>query len=180
MKQFPIIALVLVLSLVACQKKEKELLPGSDAANTSASSGGNSNITSMARFTPGSDVAYSQPITKDSANRMIQSYLTSINYPSNDSSLTSLTFDADTLRSYLNDPGHSKIVTLKFMLAHKQAYMNSGHYGQYAGTRSNALTLVIVGLDDDEKYVYSRTSNVYDHLGNCPDRCTSSAATLTQ
>jgi len=178
MKHFPIIALLAVLSLMACQKKEREVAP--EATATSGGTHNNGTMTSMARFSPGTGIDYSQPISRDSANRMIQSYLTSINYPTNDTTLTSLSFDADTLRSYLNDPSHAKIVTLKFMLAHKQSYMNSGHYGQFAGNKSNALTLVIVGLDDDDKYVYSRADNVYDHLGNCPDKCTSSASTLTQ
>jgi len=177
MKHFPIIALLIVLSLMACQKKEKEVAP---EATVSGGTHKNSTISSMARFSPGTGIDYSQPISRDSANRMIQSYLTSINYPTNDTTLTALSFDADTLRSYLNDPSHAKIVTLKFMLAHKQSYMNTGHYGQFAGSKSNALTLVIVGLDDDDKYVYSRTNNVYDHLGNCPDKCTASDATLTQ
>jgi len=177
MKHFPIVALIIVISLMACQKKEREVLP--DTTSSASGGSGNNPLSTMARFTPGSGIDYSQPISKDSANRMIQSYLTSINYPTNDTTLTSLSFDADTLRSYLNDPSHAKIVTLKFMIAHKQTYMNSGHYGQFAGTRGNALTLVIVGLDDDDKYVYARANNVYDHLGNCPDKCTASAATLT-
>jgi hypothetical protein len=177
MRNFPIVALVIAFSLVACQKKEREIAPENTSLATGSNTGKHS-LTSMARFSPGGGIDYSQPISKDSANRMIQSYLTSINYPANDTTLTSLSFDADTLRSYLNDPGHAKIVTLKFMLAHKQSYMNSGKYGQFAGTKSNALTLVIVGLDDDDKYVYSRANNVYDHLGNCPDKCTGSTVTL--
>ncbi len=77
----------------------------------------------MARY---SGLDYSQAISISEANQMIGSYLSSINYAANDTTLRSLSFDADTLRSYLNDTSHGKIVTLKFMLAHTPNYLASG------------------------------------------------------
>ena len=101
---------------------------------------------------------------------MISSYLTSINYPSNTETLRSLTFDADSLRAYLNDSSNGKIVTLKFMLAHQTNYTKN-HYGTNAGMRADAITLVLVGLDEDDNYIYSRGNKVYEHFSPCPTNC---------
>lgn len=110
---------------------------------------------------------------------MIQSYLTSINYPDNDSSLRSLTFDADSLRSYLNDTTHGRIVTIKFMLAHNKDYATN-YYGKPAGLNGNAITMVLVGLDDNNNYIYNRNNKVYDHLNPCPYNCGNESVLLTQ
>jgi hypothetical protein len=111
---------------------------------------------------------YSQSIPLDEANRMIQSYLTSVNYPSVDNSLRALTFDADTLRKYLSDP---KIVTIKFVLAHQPAYINSGNFGKPANMNPQAMTMVIVGLNDNNGYVLNQDNGVYEHMNPCPTYC---------
>lgn len=160
MNRLSSIVLLCFIAFSACQKESKEVAPAGNPATT-----GTPDIHSMMRYS-GSD--YSQPICKDTANRMIQSYLNSINYPSSDNNLRSLTFDADTLRAYLAD---SKIVTLKFMLAHRQSYMNSGYYGSNCGTRADALTFIIVGLDESDNYVYNSRSMVYDNTRPCPTDC---------
>jgi hypothetical protein len=118
---------------------------------------------------------YSQPITRDTANRMIQSYLTSINYPQNQEGLRSLAIDADTLRAYLKD---NNIVTLKFMIAHRPEYINSGNYGVNAGGDLQALTLIVVGVDEGDKYIYARENFVYEHLQPCPTYCSGTSVTL--
>ena len=143
--------------------------------NASPDSGNQSVVkttkTPKARYT-GSN---SQPISISDANYMLQSFLTSINYPENQTTLISLAFDADTLRSYLNN---SDIVTLKFMLAHKPDYAENS-YGVDAGLDYRAMTLVLVGLDENDNYIYNQQNMVYDQMVNCPNHC-SSSATLIQ
>jgi len=123
---------------------------------------------------------YSQLISKDSANRMIQSYLNSINYPSNDSTLRYLMFDADSLRNFLNDTSHGKIATVKFMLAHKLNYINQGKYGVDAHMVGTAITLVMVGMSENEQYIFSGPNNaqVYDNFYRCPNFCDELSAIL--
>jgi|SRR5690606_3999440 len=99
---------------------------------------------------------------------MIQSYLTGVGYPAVDTAIRSLIFDADTLRAYLANPN---IVTLKVMLAHKQSYIHSGHEGTGSGLNPEALTLVVVGLNNNDNYVPNSKGQVYDHLLNCPSNC---------
>ncbi len=106
---------------------------------------------------------------------MIGSYLSSINYAENDTTLRSLTFDADTLRAYLNDTSHGKIVTLKFMLAHTPNYLANGNFGINAGLHAAAITLVVVGLDEQNNYVYNRNNQVYDYMNPCPTTCLGNA-----
>lgn len=120
---------------------------------------------------------FSQSIPVDTANSMITSYLGSVGYPSVDTALRSLSFDADTLRAYLQNPG---IVTLKFMFAHQPAYKNSGFGGQYSGMHPDALTLVIVGLDNNDQYVLNNRSEVYEHFNPCPQNCHGSATAFIQ
>src|SRR3954465_9734743 len=43
---------------------------------------------------------YSHSIPVDTANKIIQSYLTGVGYPSVDTAIRALSFDADTLRAY--------------------------------------------------------------------------------
>ena len=125
----------------------------------------------------GSD--YSQTISIETANEMINSYLTSIDYENSPYGLRSFVFDADTLRSYLSDTTHGKIVTLKFMLAHQEGYINEGNYGVDAGLDGRAMTFVIVGLDEDDQYIYTRDNEVYDRIKPCPAYCDNSGVNLT-
>lgn len=165
-----LVALIAVLSVWGCKK---ETVSDPSAGNDAPSSPrmGRSQKW-LARYS-GSD--YSQAIKIDSANQMIASYLASINYPGNDTALRSLTFDADTLRSYLAD---NRIVTLKFMLAHRPEYINAGKYGMYAGMKSSALTVVIVGLDENDHYIYNDRNMVYEHAFPCPANCPGSSSAL--
>lgn len=120
---------------------------------------------------------YSQSIPVDTANRMISSYLNSVGYPTTDVALRSLSFDADTLRAYLANPN---IVTVKFMLAHRQSYISSDGYGHSGGLKPNAITLIIVGMNAEDKYVLNKNNGVYDHMYPCPSNCSGSLSGLIE
>ena len=121
---------------------------------------------------------YMQSIPIDTANSMIKSYLTSVNYPEMDTAIRSFNFDADTVRAYLNS--HTSIVTVKFMFAHQPTYISSGNYGKYSGMNPNAMTMVIVGLNSNNEYVLSSTNGMYDHFRPCPNFCHVNATPLIQ
>lgn len=115
-------------------------------------------------------------IRVDTANKMIASYLNSINYTQNDTDLRSLIIDADTLRTYL---ANSSIKKVKIMFAHTLAYINSGHGNQPAGYKNTALTTVIAGYDASGNYVFYRypessVDMVLDHSMPCPTNCPTS------
>ena len=108
---------------------------------------------------------------KDTANRMIQSYLTSLSSvtPSPaDSNLRSLAMDATLLRDYLSD---TAIKTVKLMLAHTQLYIHSGHEGTPAGYDATALTIILAGFDHSGNYIYKTGAYVPDHCIPCPHLC---------
>lgn len=120
---------------------------------------------------------YAQPIPIDSANKMLNSYLASIQ--GSDTALHSLSFDADTLIRYLTDTSRGKIKTVRLMLAHRLDYINSGHYGRNAGYDADALTLVIAGCDTSGNYIYNSRNMVYDYCFPCPHNCPGGNDTLT-
>jgi hypothetical protein len=125
---------------------------------------------STARLVPAD---YSQPISLDTANRMIGSYLASVGYPYRDTAVRSLSFDADTLRSYLAD---SRITTLEFVLAHQLSYINGGsnRWGKNIGMKPGALTIIAVGLDDAGMVIKNSSNGVYEHAAPCPNICAAS------
>ena len=171
MKNFALFSLATILLISACSKDSDNFTPATPIQGPAPQ--GNPTYTGIKFRYSGAD--YSQPIPIDEANNMIQSYLTSINYPDNQTDLRSLTFDADTLRAYLAD---GRIKTVKFMLAHQPSYAATS-YGVNAGMRANAITMVIVGLDETDKYIYNDNDMVYDHFAPCPTNCSVSGATLT-
>lgn len=118
---------------------------------------------------------YSQSIPVDSANRMIKSYLDGVGYPMVDTAIRALSFDADTLRSYL---ANHDITTVKFIFAHQQNYINSGGYGTSTGLNPNAITLVIAGLNDNDQYVLNSQNGLYDNMRPCPVQCPGNASSL--
>ena len=160
-KNFLVSIFIALFLLYGCTKK--------DVANVQPSSLGMNSTASYSGYAKkGADGGFSKSISVDSANRMIESYLYSINYPANDSGLRSLSFNADTLRAYLTD---KSIKDVKFMLAHQAEYMNSGHFGEFAGMNPSALTLVIVGVNEDGVHVRNSVNEVYEHLQPCPFNC---------
>jgi hypothetical protein len=118
--------------------------------------------------------AYSQPIAIDSANKMIGSYLESVGWPSVDTTVRSLSFDADTLRNYLKD---KDITTVRFYLGHQLSWLNGGgsRFGKNIGMSPGKLTIIMAGLDDEGAIVRNRANGVYEHAMPCPNNCGPSA-----
>ena len=113
------------------------------------------------------ETEYSKFIPLDSANKMISSYLYSINSSYNDSDLRSFTINADSLRSYLDN---SDVKNVKLIFAHTLNYINAGYDGVNSGLESGALTIIIAGYDNSGNYVY-RNGMVLDHSKPCPYAC---------
>jgi hypothetical protein len=114
---------------------------------------------------------YLEYIPIDSANKMIGSYLNSINSQQNDSDLHSVIFDADCLRDYLKDNNVSKI---KIMFAHTLEYINNGGQDQNVGYEAGKLTFVLAGFDRYGDYVFSLQDtirSVMNHGTACPTIC---------
>lgn len=111
---------------------------------------------------------YSKPVSIDSANVMISSYLAAINDSVNTNELRSLFYDAEVLRDFLNKT--PDIQKLKFVMAHTQEYINAGHYGQIPDSNSHAITFVIVGVNSKGNYVYCNNMAL-DFCQPCPSNC---------
>lgn len=165
-KKIFVTALACIALIYGCKKESTDLAPKPASVSLNQTS-------SYAGYAlKGTDDDYSRSIPVDSANRMISSYLTSIDYPSNETSLRSLAFSADSLRDYLND---SNIKTIRFMFAHQPAYINAGHFGEPSGMNPDALTLVIVGMSNTGAYILNKNDEVFEHCKPCPKFCASSA-----
>src|ERR1700743_43735 len=77
---------------------------------------------------------FSKFIIYDTANKMLGSYLNSINYTKNDTDVQSFSIDAKQLRRYIDSMPTSKNITnIKVMFAHTLSYANSAHGNHYAG-----------------------------------------------
>jgi len=111
----------------------------------------------------------SQAILKDSANKMITSYLQSVG--NNDTAIKSLILDADQLRDYLSD---QSIKYVKIMFAHTLHYINSGHGGRNSYYRPDQFTVILAGYDADNNYIYWGGENVMDNMLPCPAACPTS------
>lgn len=109
-------------------------------------------------------------IPVDSANKMIGSYIASLNGNPNNQYLYSLIADANDLRNYLN--ANPSVTNLKLMFAHTLPYINGGGGNVYCGTKAGQLTLVIAGYDANGNYVIG-TNGVMDNLQPCPINCPS-------
>jgi hypothetical protein len=117
------------------------------------------------------DVTYF--VKKDTANRMIQSYLVSVGYSDtstviNNRNLEAIIMDAQSIRNYLKD---TSIKAVKVMLAHTQQYINSGNFGVPAGYRSGELTVVLAGYNGAGNYVFAPGGMVPDRGVPCPHSC---------
>ncbi len=140
-------------------------------AGTRTADGDDSSSAPITTFSGGSGGG--QPfIGKDSANRMISSYLTSVGAANNDTNLRSLVIDANALRTYLTSTDEGKSISrMKIMFAHTQPYINGGGYGRNCGYRSGALTVVLAGIDGNGNYVFFPTNQVLDFAAPCPTSC---------
>ncbi len=176
-KTISTIAVAALCTILACTKESAIVGHTPDPA-ASGQSGNNNQYAiyghSLARL---SGPNYSQSIPVDTANRMIQSYLSGVGYPAVDTAIRALSFDADTLRAYLEN---HEITTLKFMFAHQAGYINSGGYGSKPGLKPSAITLVIVGLNDNDQYVLNSRNGVYDNMSPCPVQCPGNSPSFIQ
>jgi hypothetical protein len=152
------VLLLAICFILACTKESS---PVNDTPAPQATVAGHSS----ARY---AGPNYSQSIPVDTANAMILSYLNSVRYPYADTALRSLSFDADTLRAYLQNPN---IETVKLMFAHQPAYKNSANNGKYSGMKPEALTVIVVGINGSGQYVRNSQNGVYEHLMPCPLNC---------
>jgi len=116
-------------------------------------------------------------IHKDTANRMLESYLTSVGYPEMEDSLRSWQVASEALRDLLMD---ETITELKISLAHSLDFINGGKFGQPAGFSPAALTLIISGVNASGNTVFYPTNKVVNRMYPCPPNCgTGSAANAT-
>lgn len=115
--------------------------------------------------------SYSQPVSINDANRMIKSYLNGIDYTRNTNEIRSWIFNADTLRQYLSSGAGADIRYLKLMLAHSMEYIISGNEGKRPPANSHALTVVIVGVDNENDYIYNAEGDAYEYCMPCPPEC---------
>lgn len=105
-------------------------------------------------------------IPVDSANKMISSYLGSVQTV--DSAVHSLILDADDIRAYLQDTSIRKV---KIMLAHKLDYINAGNADVPAGYNYGAFTLIMAGYNALGNYVLAPGNNVINRVSPCPVFC---------
>jgi len=109
----------------------------------------------------------SHRISLDSANRMISSYLGSLDSSAPIADLRSVVFDAAQLRKYLSD---TAITQVKISLAHKLQYINAGNQNVMGGYRSDAITLIISAVDHSGNYIFPG-NQVMDYAMQCPVLC---------
>ena len=116
--------------------------------------------------------SYSHFIVVDTANKMLNSYLNSINYTDNDTDVQSLIVDVHQLRKYIDSiPGSDTISHIKLMFAHTLNYANSSHAGTNAGYNSNALTVIISAYGPNGTYMFYSGNMVLDYTQPCPPIC---------
>lgn len=156
---FPIILCCNIMLLSACGRFSLSDLFPSTSAQTSPTGPGQE------------DSNYSQTIPIDTANRMILSYLHSIHYETNTNAIRSWSFNADTLRNYLNSQAGSHVTNIRFFLAHTMSYILGGHEGQQLPVNSHDLTIIIIGVDSTGSVVYKSEDRVFNHCLPCPDAC---------
>lgn len=147
---------------IACRKELPELQQITTAASASGAP--------VAIRPPDNDSPYRRSLNfihYTSANTMIQSYLQSIDtflIPQ----VRSFMLNADDLRTYLAD---TAIAELKVLLAHPGHIVATEAEGKYLGLRHDALTLVIVGVDQQKNYVLYQHSDVINRVLGCPSNC---------
>lgn len=149
-----LLVLTAACALASCQTQEKkEVKPQTNAGSSKV-------MDEQSSF-----------ISIDSANKMISSYINSIDYKHNDSDVQSITYNARDLRKMLDSMVASETVTeVQIKLAHTLSYINDGHANQPAGYNKDALTFVLVGINAQGDYVNAGTA-VVDFGRPCPSHC---------
>lgn len=166
MKPTILLTAILGFTLLACNKHETEAAKPSANSSVNANSGGPNGLSAMERKFP-DNYPFSSFICLDSANKMLSSYLASIN-DEDDSTLHCFIYNADSLRAYLANPN---IKNVKFMFGHTLEYINEGHFGQPAGYSSGNLTIIVAGYDVNGTYIYHNGGKVLEHGRPCPNYC---------
>lgn len=116
--------------------------------------------------------SFSRFIPADTANKMLSSYLQSINYTHNDTDLQSLIIDVKQLRRYIDSmPGSDTISYLKLMFSHTLGYANSSKANTNAGYNSNALTIIMAACSANGYYMLYSQNTVLDYARPCPPIC---------
>lgn len=157
-------AMLALTVFAACQNGENNQQHNKEAATDAAQP------TALMGTSDSTDTCASD-IPVDSANKMISSYISSLNGNQDNKNLYSLIVDAKCLRTYLNN--NPQVTNVKLMFAHTLSYINSGHQGQTAGYKSGELTMVIAGYDANGNYVLINGNEVMDNLQPCPQYCPS-------
>lgn len=160
---------MLLLSICCANKAEarKEVPTGTDSISQSFTPPSSSSGSSSSMYYGGNTGQYFIPV--DSANKMLESYLNSINADVDTSTnIQSFIIDADALREYLSDTSIKKV---KVMLAHTLNYVNSGGNGLPCGYRTGKLTIILAGYDEDKNYIFAPGNKVMDHAVPCPTAC---------
>ena len=117
-------------------------------------------------------VEHAALVPVDSATKMVDSYLNSINFEQNDSDIRSISFSAKELRYYLDSlPESANIQTVNIKLAHNLNYINNGGKNQPGGYNRSALTMIIVGVDLSGNYIFADGNKVIDRGTPCPTNC---------
>ncbi|HTN16143.1 MAG TPA: hypothetical protein VL092_00575 [Chitinophagaceae bacterium] len=115
-------------------------------------------------------------ITIDSANKMVSSYLASVNFPATDTAVRCFLYSAKELRYLLDSlPQSASIENIEIKMAHTLDYINNGHAGQFAGYNQAGITLLMVGVNAAGNYVYAN-SKVMNHGRPCPTNCPNGSA----
>jgi hypothetical protein len=107
-------------------------------------------------------------ISKDSADKMISSYINSLG-DATDTSLYSVSVDAAKLKAYLLSD--STITGIKISLGHTLEYINSGGKNINPGFNYSALTLIISAFDQAGNYLFFDANTVLDFARPCPNNC---------
>lgn len=156
------VLIVIALLIAACSKKNS--LPDKSVEPYDITTVMSNN------YNAGADSPF---VTKDSANKMLTSYLNSIASTEHQNELRALIFDAEALRYYLED---TTIKNFKIMFAHRLDYINEGSANIYAGNSIDAITMIIVGVNSAGNYVYSPAGTAVDNAIPCPSNCPSGNA----
>ncbi len=166
MKNVTLLSLLLLLSAF-CASKANAAKEGPNDTDSLLQS-----FSTSAAVTPyGGGGSSSHFIPVDSANKMLESYLNSINADMDTSgNVQSFIMDAEALREYLAD---NSIKSVKIMLAHTLDYINAGNAGINCGYRAGKLTIVIAGYDADKNYIFAPGNMVLDRAKPCPTDCPS-------
>ncbi|RYD52132.1 MAG: hypothetical protein EOP52_08115 [Sphingobacteriales bacterium] len=171
------ISLLLTTLLVSACKKDSETVVTPTLVTTPNDGSYHPvNFTSSKTLARYASEHYSQSISIGAANEMISSYLSSVQFPTQDTAIRSFAFDADTLRSYLAD---TSIKTIRFHMAHTPTQIRSAP-GVYAGYNPQALTMIIVGYSENDVLIKNKHNGVYEHLYPCPHQCSGPTTGLLQ